>query len=88
MKNFDTKLDFVSYIFLIGIGNFLFFEACIKTGIERGLNGLKDKMKSGGKPRITAEQLIWLRKLIIEENPTKYNYNTEIWTADNRTKTV
>jgi transposase len=48
---------------------------------EQGLDGLKDKTKSGRKPRIAAEQLIWLRKLIIEESPTKYDYNTETWTA-------
>jgi len=48
---------------------------------EFGLKGLQDKPKTGNKPRITPEQLSWLKKVILDESPTKYGYNTETWTA-------
>jgi transposase len=48
---------------------------------EHGLEGLKDKPKSGRIPRITADQLVWLPKVVVEESPTKYEYNTETWTV-------
>jgi len=37
--------------------------------------------KSGGKPKLSSEQLDWLRNLILNMSPTGYGYNTEIWTA-------
>lgn len=48
---------------------------------EKGLEGLKDKPKTGRKPKITVAQLVWLKKVVVEESPTKYDYNTETWTA-------
>ena len=52
-----------------------------KRFIKSGVEGLKDLPKTGRKSRITAEQLQWLEKLVLSESPTKYNYNTETWTA-------
>ncbi len=46
-----------------------------------GIEGLKDKVKTGRKPRISTEQLDWLKNLVLNESPTKYDFNTEIWTA-------
>lgn len=48
---------------------------------EQGLDGLKDKPKSGRKSKITSEQLSILRKIITEESPTKYGYESKTWTA-------
>lgn len=48
---------------------------------ELGLEGLKDKPRPGKKSRISQDQLIWLKNVIINESPTKYDYNTETWTA-------
>ena len=48
---------------------------------ENGLEGLKDRPKTGRKPQISEEQLIWLKQVVTQESPTKYEYNTETWTA-------
>jgi transposase len=48
---------------------------------KQGIEGLKDKPKTGRKPRITDDQLAWFRKVVTEESPTQYGYNTETWTA-------
>lgn len=48
---------------------------------EQGLDGLKDKPKSGRKSKITSEQLSILRKIITKESPTKYGYESKTWTA-------
>lgn len=58
-------------------------QICIwaKRFNEQGIEGLKDKVKTGRKPRITPEQLAWLRNLVLNKNPTQYGFNTETWTA-------
>lgn len=58
-------------------------QICIwaKRFNEQGIEGLKDKVKSGRKPRITPEQLVWLKNLVLNESPTQYGFNTETWTA-------
>ena len=48
---------------------------------EFGLEGLKDKPKSGRNARITADQLAWFEEVVLHESPTKYGFNTETWTA-------
>ena len=48
---------------------------------ENGLDGLKDRPKTGRKPQISEEQLNWLKQVVTQESPTKYEYNTETWTA-------
>ena len=52
-----------------------------KRFIEKGIEGLKDKPKTGRKSKISPEQLSWLKNLVVNESPTKYGYNTETWTA-------
>ena len=52
-----------------------------KRFIEHGIEGLKNRPKTGRKSKISNEQLEWLRKVVLNESPTKYNYNTETWTA-------
>lgn len=52
-----------------------------KRFIEKGIEGLKDKPKTGRKSKISEKQLSWLKNLVINESPTKYGYNTETWTA-------
>ena len=48
---------------------------------ENGLDGLKDRPKTGRKPQISEEQLTWLKQVVTQESPTKFEYNTETWTA-------
>jgi transposase len=48
---------------------------------ENGLDGLKDRPKTGRKPQISEEKLIWLKQVVTQESPTKFEYNTETWTA-------
>jgi transposase len=48
---------------------------------SEGIDGLKDKTKSGRKSKLNFEQLDWLRNLILNSSPLEFGYNTEIWTA-------
>jgi transposase len=58
-------------------------QICIwaKRFSEKGIDGLKDRVKTGRKPRISTEQLARLNKVVLEESPTLHDFNTEIWTA-------
>lgn len=53
----------------------------VKRFNELGLEGLKDKPKTGRKPKISSEQLVWLKDVVLNESPTKHGFNTETWTA-------
>ena len=53
----------------------------VKRFNEFGVQGLYDKPKSGRKSQISASQLEWLRNIVVNESPTKYDFNTETWTA-------
>ena len=53
----------------------------VKRFNEFGVQGLYDKPKSGRKSQISSSQLEWLRNIVINESPTKYDFNTETWTA-------
>ena len=53
----------------------------VKRFNELGVEGLKDKPKTGRKPKISSEQLVWLKDLVLNESPTKHGFNTETWTA-------
>lgn len=53
----------------------------VKRFNEFGIEGLKDKPKTGRKPKISPEQLVWLKNIVINESPTIYGFNTETWTA-------
>lgn len=46
-----------------------------------GAEGLKDKSRSGRKPRLSKEEIESLREIILTEEPTKYKYNTSTWTG-------
>lgn len=46
-----------------------------------GLEGLKDKPKTGRKSAISEDQLSWLRNLVLTESPITHGYNTDTWTA-------
>lgn len=58
-------------------------QICIwaKRFEKDGVDGLKDKPKTGRKPRIDNKQLLWLEQVVLNESPTKYTFNTETWTA-------
>lgn len=58
-------------------------QICIwtKRFNEYGIEGLKNKVKTGRKPRISKEELIWLKNLVLNESPTNHGFNTETWTA-------
>ena len=58
-------------------------QICIwaKRFNEHGIEGLKDKVKTGRKPRISSEQLAWLKNLVLNESPASHGFNTETWTA-------
>lgn len=53
----------------------------VKRFNKYGVEGLNDRPKTGRKPKITSEQLDWLKSVIINESPIKYGFNTETWTA-------
>jgi len=53
-----------------------------------GIEGLKDKPKSGRKPKLTYEQLVELKKIILEESPEQYGFNSATWTAPMLVKLV
>lgn len=58
-------------------------QICIwaKRFNEFGLEGLKDKPKTGRKSKISSDQLVWLKDVVLNESPTKHGFNTEVWTA-------
>lgn len=53
-----------------------------------GLAGLSDKPKTGRKPRISLEQLAWLKNIVLHESPSLHGFNTETWTAPLLVKVV
>jgi transposase len=58
-------------------------QICIwaKRFNEKGLEGLKAKVKTGRKPRISPAQLLWLKNLVLTESPPAHGFNTKTWTA-------
>jgi transposase len=46
---------------------------------ESGLEGLKDKPKSGRKPRLTDEHLKELSNVLQNNRPDEFGYNTATW---------
>jgi transposase len=48
---------------------------------EEGLEGLRDKPGRGRKPLLSSEQRTQLTKLIAEESPLNYGYNSDTWTG-------
>lgn len=46
-----------------------------------GLEGLKDKPRSGRKPRLTMSEREEIRNIVREEEPITYGYNTTTWTG-------
>ncbi len=48
---------------------------------EFGLEGLKDRLKTGKKPKMSNEQLQWLKDVVLNQSPTEHGYNTETRTA-------
>ena len=58
-------------------------QICIwaKRFEQFGVEGLKDKPKTGRKSAISTEQLSWLQNLVLTKSPLTYGYNTETWTA-------
>jgi len=45
------------------------------------LEGLRDRPGRGRKPKLTHEQMQRLSKLLTEESPEAYGYNTSTWTG-------
>ena len=48
---------------------------------EKGIEGLKDKPKSGRKPRLREEEKELIKTVILKEEPSTYSYNTSTWTG-------
>lgn len=48
---------------------------------EGGVEGLKDKKRSGRPSQLNQEQMKEIQSLLNDESPTKYSYNTETWTG-------
>lgn len=48
---------------------------------EEGLEGLRDKPGRGRKRLLSSEQRTQLTKLIAEESPLNYGYNSDTWTG-------
>jgi transposase len=58
-------------------------QVCIwaKRFNEYGIEGLKDKVKTGRKSGLTNEQLELLKNLVLNEKPEEHGYNSGTWTA-------
>jgi transposase len=48
---------------------------------KNGIEGLKDKPKSGRKPKLAKEAIESIKSLILTEKPSDYEYNTATWTG-------
>jgi transposase len=48
---------------------------------QKGLDGLKDKLKGGRKPKLTVQDMQRIKEVVINESPQKYGFNTGTWTA-------
>ncbi len=48
---------------------------------QEGIEGLRDKPRSGRKPALSPQQLDELKQVIGAHSPTEYGYNTESWTG-------
>ena len=46
-----------------------------------GIEGLKDKKRSGRPSQLSQDQLMKIKTLLNDESPTKHSYNTETWTG-------
>jgi len=46
-----------------------------------GLEGLKDKPRSGRKPRLKPKQMEEIKTIITKHSPENYGYNTATWTG-------
>jgi transposase len=57
------------------------FCAWVNNFNKLGIEGLRDKPRSGRKPKLTKSELARIKKLILEEKPTVYGYNTGTWTG-------
>ena len=49
---------------------------------KKGVDGLKNKPKSGRASRLTKEQKAEIKRIILEETPEKFGYNTATWTGE------
>jgi transposase len=58
-------------------------QVCIwaKRFNEKGVEGLKDRVKTGRKPGLSNEQLALLKNLVVNQNPEDHGYNSGTWTA-------
>jgi transposase len=48
---------------------------------QEGLQGLLDKPIPGRKPRLTENEKEEIKRMVLEEIPEKYGYNTATWTG-------
>lgn len=48
---------------------------------KNGIEGLKDKPKSGRKPQLAQEEFEAIKSVLLNEKPSDYNYNTATWTG-------
>lgn len=48
---------------------------------KEGIEGLRNKPKSGRKSKLNEHQKQRIKKLVLEETPEKYGYETAIWTG-------
>ena len=53
----------------------------VKRYNKLGIEGLKDKPKPGRKSMLTAEHLVELKRVILEESPEQHGFNSSTWTA-------
>lgn len=58
-------------------------QVCIwaKRLNQHGIEGLKDKVKTGRKSVIKEDQLLLLKRVILEKIPEDFGYNSGTWTA-------
>ncbi len=53
----------------------------VKRYNEQGIEGLKDKPKPGRKPKLTVDQLTELKRIVLENSPDQFGFNSATWTA-------
>jgi len=68
---------------LVQLYNVSFKSVCnwVHEFNENGIEGLKDKPKSGRKSKLSKEAIESIKFVILKESPSNHGYNTSTWTG-------
>lgn len=76
-KNYTPE----SVIDVFGLSTSCIYE-WLKQYREGGYDALDTKYPQGMKPTITEEMDVWLKTIILSNDPTDFGYDTRLWTCD------